>query len=269
MRRPAIATVLVGPSALLREGLSRILNEADFRVVASASCVDDLVLLAVPQKPSILLLIDAADNLAAAVRQVEFFKERRPSGRIAVLADHDQPEDIVLAFRAGANAYFNKVAPGGALIKYLELVMLGETILPAAILPTVLDRPEDDNDDHQHGAAVPEIRNAAEETVADGDTPRLSERERSILNCLLQGDSNKVIARKIDIAEATVKVHVKAILRKIRVQNRTQAAIWAMNGLSVSANGANGNGSCVHASDHPPLVPHAVRALPANRRNGA
>jgi two-component system, NarL family, nitrate/nitrite response regulator NarL len=46
---------------------------------------------------------------------------------------------------------------------------------------------------------------------------------------LLNGDANKVIARKVDIAEATVKVHVKAILRKIRVQNRTQAAIWAMN----------------------------------------
>jgi len=50
-----------------------------------------------------------------------------------------------------------------------------------------------------------------------------------ILHCLIRGDSNKSIARKIDIAEATVKVHVKAILRKTRVQNRTQAAIWGMN----------------------------------------
>jgi two-component system nitrate/nitrite response regulator NarL len=49
------------------------------------------------------------------------------------------------------------------------------------------------------------------------------------LRCLIEGDSNKAIARKNDIAEATVKVHVKAILRKIRVSNRTQAAIWAMN----------------------------------------
>lgn len=46
---------------------------------------------------------------------------------------------------------------------------------------------------------------------------------------MVEGNSNKSIARKIDIAEATVKVHVKAILRKIRVQNRTQAAIWGMN----------------------------------------
>lgn len=65
----------------------------------------------------------------------------------------------------------------------------------------------------------------AKDTIA----PQLSPREQSILQCLIEGNSNKGIARKINIAEATVKVHVKAILRKIRVQNRTQAAIWGMN----------------------------------------
>ena len=63
----------------------------------------------------------------------------------------------------------------------------------------------------------------------DTISPQLSPREKAILSCLIEGDSNKCIARKIDIAEATVKVHVKAILRKIRVHNRTQAAIWGMN----------------------------------------
>jgi two-component system nitrate/nitrite response regulator NarL len=62
-----------------------------------------------------------------------------------------------------------------------------------------------------------------------GHAPRLSARQQAILGCLAEGDSNKAIARKMVMAEATVKVHVKAILRKIRVHNRTQAAIWAMN----------------------------------------
>ena len=65
----------------------------------------------------------------------------------------------------------------------------------------------------------------------DAAAPQLSPRELVILRCLIEGNSNKGIARKIDIAEATVKVHVKAILRKIRVQNRTQAAIWGMNNV--------------------------------------
>jgi two-component system nitrate/nitrite response regulator NarL len=56
-------------------------------------------------------------------------------------------------------------------------------------------------------------------------------REIIILRCLMDGDSNKVIARKCDIAEATVKVHVKAILRKIKAKNRTQAALWATTHL--------------------------------------
>ena len=56
----------------------------------------------------------------------------------------------------------------------------------------------------------------------------LSEREEQILRDLVKGLSNKIIARKLDIAEATVKVHLKSILRKIRVANRTQAAIWAL-----------------------------------------
>src|SRR5204863_8745959 len=66
-------------------------------------------------------------------------------------------------------------------------------------------------------------------TTDDTFAPQLSPREKAILRCLIEGDSNKCIARKIDIAEATVKVHVKAILRKIRVHNRTQAAIWGVN----------------------------------------
>src|SRR5690606_27993835 len=57
----------------------------------------------------------------------------------------------------------------------------------------------------------------------------LSEREMEILRCLVNGDANKVIANRLDITEATVKVHMKSLLRKIKAANRTQAAIWALN----------------------------------------
>ena len=68
-------------------------------------------------------------------------------------------------------------------------------------------------------------------------SPHLSARQTAILRCLVEGESNKVIARKMKIADATVKVHVKTILRKIRVDNRTQAAIWAIrNGQLILPN---------------------------------
>jgi two-component system nitrate/nitrite response regulator NarL len=88
--------------------------------------------------------------------------------------------------------------------------------------------------------------------MEDAIAPPLSPREKSILRHLINGDSNKCIARKIDITEATVKVHVKAILRKIRVQNRTQAAIWGMN-----------NGSLTRPANDsaPPLISDASNGL--------
>jgi len=67
------------------------------------------------------------------------------------------------------------------------------------------------------------------------NAPQLSPREKLILRCLVEGDSNKRIARRIDIAEGTVKVHIKAILRKIGARNRTQAAIWGMNDRSLAS----------------------------------
>jgi DNA-binding NarL/FixJ family response regulator len=237
MPRPS-ATVLVGPSALLREGLVRILETADFRVVASASCIDDAVLGTIARYQSILLIIDAGDDPNTVAGCIELFKKQHPAGRVAVLSDHYQPSEIVSAFRAGAHAYFPKVAACDALIKSLELVMLGETILFPTILPVILDHKVDD----LREATARDVGSAPKVMIeAEGQKPQLSKREISILRCLVEGDSNKLIARKVKIAEATVKVHVKAILRKIRVRNRTQAAIWGMNnGLFVwtTGNGA-------------------------------
>jgi DNA-binding CsgD family transcriptional regulator len=141
-------------------------------------------------------------------------------------------------------------------IKSIELVMMGETIYPPAFLSFVLDpeinQPED---------AVPREEQEQMILIATEDTiepPQLSPREKSILRCLVEGDSNKCIARKIDIAEATVKVHVKAILRKIRVQNRTQAAIWGMrNGSLAPAN----NNSSLSAADKNKLLSKPVAMI--------
>jgi two-component system nitrate/nitrite response regulator NarL len=120
----------------------------------------------------------------------------------------------------------------GAFIKTIESVLNGETILPPELLPFIDD---DEHCEHIPTATIAPNTNGttanrtALSAIGIEPVPRLSTRERCILRCMVEGDSNKAIARKIDISEATVKVHVKAILRKIRLNNRTQAAIWAMN----------------------------------------
>ena len=230
MRRSPFRTVLVGPRTLILEGITRILTPTCFRVVASASSIDDLSSELLPKDELLLLIIDAGDNPVASIEQIKLFKERYPTSRIAVLADRCQSNEVMCAYRAGANAYLVKVSACKVLIKSLELVMLGETIVSPAILSSI-PRSDDGHEPSVYTDASSRATNAANELIG-GDSvfvPKLSAREKCILRCLLNGDANKVIARKVDIAEATVKVHVKAILRKIRVQNRTQAAIWAMN----------------------------------------
>jgi len=224
MRRRPFATVLVGHSALLREGLARILNAADFRIIGSGARVQDVPQTS--QHQSLLLIINVGDNPIAAVADIELFKEQHPSGRVAVLADRYPLPDMVSAFAAGANLYFADCVSCDAFIKALELIMLGETILPPQVFALIGSNEQERERAHPRGRR--RVGDASPVTQSD-DTPSLSVREKSILRYMVDGDSNKVIARKVDITEATVKVHVKAILRKIRVHNRTQAAIWAMN----------------------------------------
>jgi DNA-binding CsgD family transcriptional regulator len=153
-------------------------------------------------------------------------------------------DDVVAAFRAGVNGYFAEVTSCEVFAKSVELVMMGEVVFPPAFLSFALV------DDHHVSNRASSIGSSGAMLTAGTIDPRLSPRERSIMRCLIEGDSNKCIARKVEIAEATVKVHIKAILRKIQVQNRTQAAIWGVNhaflaqssdiSLAPSAPGANG-----------------------------
>jgi len=118
-----------------------------------------------------------------------------------------------------------------ALLKALELVMLGETFIASALVLTML---EGTGQAHGSRPGMPPALSPANDTASSPHN--LSTREVEILRGLMEGESNKVIARKLDIAEATIKVHVKAILRKVRVQNRTQAALWASAHLSAAPN---------------------------------
>jgi len=229
--RQSFSTILVGKSILLREGLARILHSADFRIQASVSCADDFPAGNLPEH-QLFIIVHTGDDFAAAIEQIQFLREQHPGGRIAVVADHYRLDELVSALRAGANGYFVDAMTCDAFIKSMELLMMGETIFPPA-LSFVLDSEDDDPGEEVGylGEAAPGDETDQVTLVATDDAfaPQLSSREKSILRCLIEGDTNKGIARKVDIAEATVKVHVKAILRKIRVHNRTQAAIWGVS----------------------------------------
>jgi two-component system, NarL family, nitrate/nitrite response regulator NarL len=236
-RRQSFATVLIGKNVLLREGLSRILRTANFRIQGAVSCADDPIPSTLQQHQPLFLIIRTGDDSSSTVEQIELLRERYPNGRIAIVADHYRLNELVSAFRAGANGYLVAAMTTDAFIKSIELLMMDQIVIfPPALLSFVRDteaRPLGAAESrHESGRAILEEE---EDTAAkDATAPQLSPREKSILHYLIEGDTNKCIARKMDITEATVKVHVKAILRKIRVRNRTQAAIWAMNNGSLT-----------------------------------
>jgi two-component system nitrate/nitrite response regulator NarL len=222
-RHQTFETIIIGKGILIREGISRILSAKNFRVSASVSCPDELT-GGFRGQQQLFLIVHTSDDFGRAVEQVSLVRDRYPSGRVVVVVDHYKPTEPDMVYQAGAAGYLASDMSCDAFVKSVELVMMGEAVFPPTFLASALDteRPRDVAISKQNEDDVlvnPE----------DGIAPPLSPRELAILRCLISGNSNKCIARKIDIAEATVKVHVKAILRKIRVQNRTQAAIWGIN----------------------------------------
>lgn len=203
---------IIGFNSLVREGICKILSNCEFknyRFYKDCDCV-------------IADGADAAQGLAIfdlgssedPMQDLANLKSRFPDMRVALMVDGFEFAQMVEAFELGAHAYLLKEIGADPLVESLRLVNQGEKVLPSALL--------------NH---LPQTQ-AIHETQAEVQvqlSELLSEREIDTLRCLVMGYPNKVIAYRLDISEATVKVHVKAILRKLSVQNRTQAAIWAVN----------------------------------------
>lgn len=228
-----ITTVLICSNFLLRAGISHILSGTRF-ALTEEHC-DDLSSLPAftDGVPTLFIICEsrATDEYAAAVEEL---KAQHPSARVVVMADEMDAEAVMWLCRAGLDGFCPTSMDRHALIKALEIVILGETYIPASIGLTLLDQA-------RQGRRGAHLGNGAAFAPANdpaGRPNKLSEREAQILRCLTQGASNKVIARELGVAEATVKVHIKAILRKVKASNRTQAAIWATGHLGLAQDNA-------------------------------
>lgn len=223
-----IRTFLVEPNALLREGLRRILSETVYAPSLAAGSLAEVSSQCGPDSGTVVLIADASRDHEEFCRQTKLLKEQNPNTKVVMLVEQYDLNHVLTAFRSGADAYLKKSISYEVLVKSLDLVLLGEAIFPGAILDLLRDQEARIEQSKQAPSAL--VGTQELNPPAKG----LSVRETVILRCLMDGDSNKIIARKFDITEATVKVHVKAILRKIQAKNRTQAAIWAASHLSAS-----------------------------------
>jgi two-component system, NarL family, nitrate/nitrite response regulator NarL len=221
---PTVPTVLVCNNSLLRSGLQQILRGTPFAPAVTASAADPTLVQDLISEPA-LVLIEASQNTCDALEVVRNVRRQCPEARIVALADRFDLGFVRLGYQAGVDGFCSAPGTLEILIKSLELVMLGEAVLPSGVLRAIV------NGSLQCLEQTPDDHRPRELKPSDLMDRKFSPREIQILNCLKEGAPNKAIARKLDITEATIKVHVKAILRKIGASNRTQAAMWASQRL--------------------------------------
>lgn len=202
---------LVDASALSREGLKALCSDANVRITKEASSLEEAVrVFSNGDAPQIILIDPVGIGESGAVAQA--IKAACANAKLVLLTGALDVADMAAAIRSNVDGYLMKDISPVALIQSLRLVVTGEKVFPSQLAELLISG---------HMKVEP--------TGWRGCDTALSRREAQILRCLLDGASNKRIANRLGITEATVKVHVKALLRKIDAANRTQAAVWALS----------------------------------------
>jgi two-component system nitrate/nitrite response regulator NarL len=241
-------TVATHPCGIFRDGLRQTLAKSRFRPVRLLPSVSDDIERHLPSAEGCIWLFGVDKFNPDAERLVRKVRASNSAVRVVVLAASQDAADIVRALNVGVSGFLCQDIPGDQLLRSLDLIVLGETV----IYPHFWQMPLSElgsQAEADGGMRVGDAANraghlptrlgsetagglAGEEATSESSAGGLSRREILILRTLMDGASNKVIARKLVITESTVKVHMKAILRKLRLKNRTQAALWARSYLS-------------------------------------
>lgn len=202
----AIRVVVADDHPIVREGLRRFLDSRDgIEVVGEAADGEQAVARAARLRPDVVLLdlvMPVLDGLGA----IERILARDPDARILVLTSFAGEDQVLPALRAGAAGYLLKDADPAEVERAVRAVAAGESPLDPAVAGRVL------------------------RAVRPGSDPvaALTPREREVLGLLARGLTNRQIARELVVAEKTVKTHVSAVLAKLGVADRTQAALLAV-----------------------------------------
>jgi two-component system nitrate/nitrite response regulator NarL len=202
--------LIIDDHPLFRKGARQLLEMApSLEVIGEAANGEDGVALARQLEPDLVLL----DLHMRGMGGIETLKAIRDAGldcRVVVLTVSDHADDLVAAIRAGADGYLLKDMEPEELLAAIQNTLAGRMVISEPL----------------NGMLAHAIRNEA--TAAQRDDAALTEREKEILGALAQGHANKLIARNLDITEATVKVHVKNLLKKLGFRSRLEAAVWAV-----------------------------------------
>jgi two-component system nitrate/nitrite response regulator NarL len=206
-----IRILLVDDHSLFRNGIKSLLESQDgFEVIGEASNGLEGVKRAKQLQPDIILL-DLHMPGTSGLEALGMLAEDLPNTKVLMLTVSEDAQDLMQALRSGAQGYLLKNIEIDFLVDSIHRAMNGESIISPQMSSALID-----------AVRKPEI---------EEDTPsqpvKLTPRETEIIIMLAAGESNKSIARTLDLAESTVKIHVQGILRKLKITSRVQAAVYA------------------------------------------
>ena len=209
---------LVDRNELFREGLKRLLAGTAFSVCGEAKNLKEAQQFLADEPAPDLIVIDLANCDDDELGRLRDLRVKLPS-KIVVLTADVNLQRFIDVIRVGVQGYITKDISLEVLVQVLQLTMLGEEIFSTRLLSVMTER----------------LSSIGRQLQGDIGTAELSSCEKEVLSFLSNGHSNKAIARTMAISEASVKIHVRDLLRKLNAKNRTQIAIWAFaNGYSVT-----------------------------------
>lgn len=201
--------LIVDDHPLFRKGVRYLVNMvAGFTIVGEASCGQEGIDMAKDLAPDMILL----DLNMKDMSGIDVLKVIKASGldcRVVMLTVSDQTEDLVAALRAGADGYLLKEMEPEDLVDKLAEAAAGHIILTERMINVLAHAMRSDS-------IQPKTRSEA----------GLTDQEQRILELVASGKSNKLVARELNIAEGTVKVHVKHLLRKLNLRSRLEVVVW-------------------------------------------
>ncbi len=217
-----VTTVLViDDQPLFRQGVRHALEQcgAEFEMVGEAMDGEEGLQLAAAREPSVVLLNAEVGGLNG-LELIRTLKHQVPSAAVIVMTSLEDEEKLFYAIKYGASAYLSKNVDSGALTDVVRQVAQGQYLINDSVLskPVVASR------------VLKSFRDLADEVDQEVEPLfiPLSVREVEVLDYIAKGNSNKEIARSMGISDQTVKNHITSIMRKLAVNDRTQAVVYAL-----------------------------------------
>ena len=219
-----IQLLVVDDHSLFRRGLMALLaQDRRFEVICEAGDVGEALRCVARRRPDVILLDNHLPGVLG-VDAIPALREAAPGSRVLMLTVSENEADLVAALKAGADGYLLKTVESHHLCEAIVKVMDGESVvspeMTTKLVSALRAQPP-------ASGAAPDASVSSATATSGAELASLSARELEILHLIARGDSNKHIARQLDIAETTVKIHVQHILRKLHLTSRVQAAVFA------------------------------------------